>query len=93
LQKASQQASMQASRSVPSAARNAPKMPSAASGTFPGSLPKNAKLESFQGKAWGELSGELRTQMLQDVRARFGEDYADMIQQYFRSLSESPRKQ
>jgi hypothetical protein len=45
------------------------------------------KLEPFQGNSWGELPGELKTQLLQDARARFGEDYAPIIQRYFEQIA------
>jgi hypothetical protein len=48
------------------------------------------KLEPFAGKSWGELPGELKTQLLQDARACFGDDYAPIIQQYFEQIAGAP---
>jgi hypothetical protein len=53
--------------------------------TLPAALAK--KREQFQGKSWGELPGELKTQLLQDARARYGDDYATIIQQYFEQIA------
>ena len=60
-------------------------------GARSGTSSKVIGLEAFQGKAWGELPGELKTRLMQDVRSRFGEEYADLIQAYFESLAESPQ--
>ena len=91
LQQAANQAGKLSANKLPNAARNPAAMGSNNKGDFPASRPKEMKLEALQGKAWGELPGELKTQMLQDVRARFGEDYAETIRQYFESLTETPR--
>jgi hypothetical protein len=39
------------------------------------------------GKNWGELPGELRTKIVQDMKARYGEDYARMIKYYFEQIA------
>jgi hypothetical protein len=44
--------------------------------------------EKYKGKSWGELPGEVRTQILQDLKARYGEDYAKYIKLYFEQLAE-----
>jgi hypothetical protein len=91
LAEAAQAASKQSASKLPKAARNSAarlSMPSA--GAFPSSVPRNANLEPSLGRAWGDLPGELKTRMLQDVGARFGEEYAQMIRQYFESLAETP---
>ncbi len=49
-------------------------------------LGKDAK--KYSGKAWGELPGELQTQIIQDMRARYGEDYARAIRYYFEQTAE-----
>jgi hypothetical protein len=41
-----------------------------------------------QGKSWGELPGELKTKILQDLKTRYGEDYAKNIRLYFEALAE-----
>jgi hypothetical protein len=46
----------------------------------------------FDPKKWGELPGELRTKIVQDARAKFGDDYARMIKLYFEQLADSPQK-
>jgi hypothetical protein len=47
-----------------------------------------AQLEAFNGKAWGELPGELKTRLVQDLRARYGDDYAPIIQRYFEGIAD-----
>ncbi len=44
--------------------------------------------EKHKGKSWGELPGEIKTQILQDMKARYGEDYAKYIKLYFEQLAE-----
>ncbi|HMF18198.1 MAG TPA: hypothetical protein VKE98_13380, partial [Gemmataceae bacterium] len=50
-------------------------------------------LKKYSGAAWGRMPGHLRTRILQDLRAQFGEDYARIIQGYFEKLAteQSPR--
>jgi hypothetical protein len=64
----------------------------AGGGGAPGGMalpaPLARKLEPFQGRSWGELPGELKTQLLQDARTYFGDDYAPIIQQYFEQIAE-----
>jgi hypothetical protein len=38
-------------------------------------------------RAWGELPGHLRTEILQTVRGRYRDDYARLIQLYFREIA------
>lgn len=40
------------------------------------------------GKKWGELPGEIKTKIIQEMRARYGEDYARNIKLYFEQLAE-----
>jgi hypothetical protein len=40
------------------------------------------------GKKWGELPGEIKTKVIQEMRARYGEDYARNIKLYFEQLAE-----
>jgi hypothetical protein len=54
-----------------------------------GILPKG--FESYAGRPWGELPGELRGRLLQDMNARYGEEFARIIQGYFQDLSAAPR--
>ncbi|MFI5260170.1 MAG: hypothetical protein ACHQ01_11295, partial [Candidatus Limnocylindrales bacterium] len=39
------------------------------------------------GRAWGELPGHLRTEILQMSAGRYREDYARLIQLYFREIA------
>jgi hypothetical protein len=39
------------------------------------------------GRAWGELPGHLRTEILQTAHGRFRDDYAGLIQLYFREIT------
>lgn len=41
-------------------------------------------------KAWGELPGNVKAQFIQDLQARYGEDYAQAIKLYFEQLAERP---
>jgi len=88
---AASQLKKQAARQLPSpSARNpAAKATLGPPGGAAGTMLKNLPVDESIGKAWGQLPGELKTQMLQDFRARFGPEYAEMIQQYFERLAES----
>src|SRR5262249_52854840 len=44
--------------------------------------------KKYQGKPWGELPGELRTRIIQDMKAQFGDDYGRMIKLYFEQLAD-----
>ena len=39
------------------------------------------------GRAWGELPGHLRTEILQMSQGRYRDDYARLIQLYFREIA------
>jgi hypothetical protein len=45
----------------------------------------------FAGKTWGELPGELRTKIVQDMKAKYGDDYARMIKLYFEQIASTYR--
>ena len=45
-------------------------------------------LSANLGKPWGELSGEVKAQMTQELKAKYGEDYARIIKLYFEQLAE-----
>jgi hypothetical protein len=49
-------------------------------------LPKD--LQQYLGKPWGELSGEVQSKIIQDLKAKYGEDYARVIKLYFESIAE-----
>lgn len=42
----------------------------------------------YNGKSWGELPGEIKNKVIQDMKARYGEDYARNIKLYFEQLAE-----
>jgi hypothetical protein len=46
----------------------------------------------YAGKSWGELPGELRTKIVQDMKARYGEDYARTIKLYFEQIADTKKK-
>jgi hypothetical protein len=46
----------------------------------------------YAGKSWGELPGELRTKIVQDMKARYGDDYARMIKSYFEQIADTKKK-
>ena len=65
-------------------------------GITPGGLPDlspyGVEKGKFVGKTWGELPGELRTRIVQDMKAKYGDDYARMIKLYFEQIAAtSPR--
>jgi len=47
---------------------------------------------AYAGKSWGELPGELRTKIVQDIKERYGEDYARMIKSYFEQIADTKKK-
>jgi hypothetical protein len=60
-------------------------------GAAPGGAPDPnlfpADLKKYAGRPWGELPGELRTRIVQDLQAKYGEDYARMIKLYFEQIA------
>ena len=42
----------------------------------------------FAGKRWGDLPGDIRQQIINDMKARYGEEYAQYIKLYFEQLAE-----
>jgi hypothetical protein len=53
-------------------------------------VPKD--LEKYAGKKWGELPGDLQTRIVQDMKARYGDDYARVIKLYFEQIAENDKK-
>ena len=49
-------------------------------------------MKQYAGKRWGELPGELQTRIIQDMKARYGDDYARIIKLYFEQLADTKRK-
>jgi hypothetical protein len=46
--------------------------------------------KNMKGKPWGELPGELRARIVEELRGQFGEEYGPIIQRYFQRLAEEP---
>ncbi len=76
--------------------RPSPSAQSSGEGAQPGGLPNLSAygLDStaYAGKSWGELPGELRTKIVQDIRANYGDDYARTIKYYFEHLADTRKK-
>jgi hypothetical protein len=49
-------------------------------------------MEKYAGKTWGELPGELRTKIVQDMKAKYGDDYARMIKLYFEQIADTKKR-
>ena len=49
-------------------------------------------LKQYAGKNWGDLPGSLRTKIVQDLKAKYGEDYAQMIKVYFEQIADAKKK-
>ena len=47
--------------------------------------------KQYAGKRWGELPGELRTKIIQDMQAKYGEDYARIIKLYFEQMADTKK--
>lgn len=47
------------------------------------------ELKKHAGKAWGDLPGELKTRLLQEMKAQYGDDYARVIKLYFEQIAEA----
>jgi hypothetical protein len=47
------------------------------------------RLENLTARSWGQLPGELQTRMLMDMQARYGSEYAAIIQRYFERLADT----
>ena len=50
------------------------------------------ELKKYAGKRWGELPGELRTKIIQDMKAQYGDDYARIIKLYFEQIADTKAK-
>jgi hypothetical protein len=48
-------------------------------------------MKKYAGKRWGELPGELRTKIIQDMKARYGDDYARVIKLYFEQIADTKK--
>ncbi|HVS34911.1 MAG TPA: hypothetical protein VMS17_04975 [Gemmataceae bacterium] len=54
-------------------------------------FPKDVQ-QKYAGKPWGELPGELRTKIVQQMRVKYGDDYARMIKLYFEQAADTRDK-
>lgn len=70
---------------------DAPQQPATA-GAPPQGAPDTRKLakdlEKYAGKPWGELPGELRTKIVQEMKSQYGDDYARVIKLYFEQIAD-----
>lgn len=51
-----------------------------------GDLP--ADVAQYLGKPWGDLPGDVKTKIIQDLKAKYGEDYARVIKLYFEQIAD-----
>jgi hypothetical protein len=93
-----QQASQQLAQAQQQRQPGQPGQPGAVIPTFgasAGGLPDLSRYgpdaKKYQGKRWGELPGDLRTRIVQDLKGQFGEDYAEKIKLYFEQIAENGR--
>lgn len=90
--KAAAQQMANASKGQAKSASLTPNPKGSSAGGVPGGQLIAKELEKYPGKSWGELPGELRTRIVQDLRARYGDDYAPIIQRYFQQIADVPNK-
>jgi hypothetical protein len=88
LKQAAEQMAKQSQPSTPNENRIPGKL-----GASPDGRPDLKKLDAekamYDGKAWGQLPGELRTKILQDMKAKYGDDYARIIKLYFERIADT----
>lgn len=85
---AAQRASAQARQALPRPTGRAGQPPPGSAGDGgPMALPTGPLTGDYAGRPWGELPGELRARLVQDLRARYGDDYAEAIRRYFEQLA------
>lgn len=60
-------------------------------GGKPNDVPLDEQLQKYAGKKWGDLPGALRTKIVQDLKSRYGDDYATMIQLYFEQIADKKK--
>jgi len=87
-----QQAAQQLAKQQQSSQQN-PNSPSSELGTSAKGLPDLSLLskdaqKKYAGKSWGELPGELKTELLMKAQEKYGEDYARIIKLYFEQLAD-----
>jgi hypothetical protein len=95
LQQAAAKAGQQLERSKEAGPPNQFAKESGLKGAAPVGLPDlsafGKELKQYAGRSWGELPGELRTRITQAMQARYGEDYAGIIQRYFEQIADTNR--
>ncbi len=89
--KAGEQMARSKESGLPKPGAKLPGLKGAAPFGLPESGPLAKELKKYAGRSWGELPGELRTRILQDMRARYGEDYAGIIRRYFEQIADTNR--
>ena len=47
-----------------------------------------ADLKQYAGLPWGDLPGDVKGKIVNDLRAKYGEEYARVIKLYFEQLAE-----
>jgi hypothetical protein len=47
------------------------------------------EMKQYAGKTWGQLPGELRTKIVQQMKVKYGDDYARMIKLYFEQAADT----
>lgn len=73
---------------VPGTAQQNPGKSPPTTGGKAKSGPLRPDLKKYSAEAWGRMPEHLRSRMLQDLRAQFGEDYARIIQGYFEKIND-----
>jgi hypothetical protein len=71
---------------------NTPGKKGAAEGDTPDPRLFGKDMKKYAGKTWGELPGELRTKIIQDMKAKYGDDYARIIKLYFEQIADARDK-
>ena len=47
------------------------------------------EMKQYAGKTWGQLPGELLTKIVQQMKVKYGDDYARMIKLYFEQAADT----
>jgi hypothetical protein len=65
-------------------------------GAAPGGKPEEEgpalDAKKYAGKRWGELPGALQTKIIQDLKAKYGDDYSRIIKLYFEEIADTKGK-
>lgn len=96
MRQAAQALAKAAQHMVPGSQKPSQSGQASAMGRQPGGMPDLSAFgldkTVYANKSWGELPGELRTKIVQDMKARYGEDYARMIKSYFEQIADTKKK-